>query len=283
MLPRRFRPTLDALEDRHTPAVSPGQAWIAMQNADAIMGTLRFFGDHLGEAKTAQQIQSIATYTTKLTVAARSDVQVLSDYRTELQGQISANPQLAGNLAPMLSQIASAQVNAAMGAVLARATTIGFGTPVTVVDPPPPAPPPPPGPITGLNPTDASGLTGTFPNPNDPNFKDLGDGVKIIDVALGSGTAAASGDKVSVFYTGWLAADGTQFDSNRTSGTPLRSPLQSGSLIDGFVEGVIGMKPGGIRDVFIPAVKGYGAAGSPPKIPPNADLVFEIKLLTPGT
>src|SRR5262249_51112221 len=138
-------------------------------------------------------------------------------------------------------------------------------------------PPPPPGPITGLSPKDASGMTDTFPNPSDPNFHDLGDGVKTWDVAIGEGTAVQAGDTVKVFYTGWLASDGTQFETNRT-GTPLNQPLAN--LIQGWQEGVPGMKPGGIRRLFIPSAKAYGVAGSPPKIPGNADLVFEIKLLS---
>ena len=278
MAPRRFRPTIDGLEDRLTPAADPFQVVSAAQNAEAIAGTLRYIGDHLAEAKTTKEIQFIATYATDLTLAARFDARVLSQYQAELQGAVNANPQLAGTLVPFLAQVTSAEVTAATSAVLARVVAIGFGTPPSVIDPSPPVPPPPSPPA--LNPTDASGMTDTFPNPNDPNFHDLGDGVKTWDVVVGKGDPVPQGGTVSVFYTGWLAGDGTQFETNRT-GTPLRTPLSG--VIQGWQEGVPGMMPGGIRRLFIPAAKAYGAAGSPPKIPPNADLVFEIKDLTPGT
>lgn len=284
MAPHRFRPRLDGLEDRLTPAANPFQVVIAAQNAEAIAGTLRYMSAHLAEAHTAKENQFIATYSTDLTQAARFDAAVLSEYRRELQADVNANPQLSGTLSSFIARVGVAEATAQAGAVLARAVAIGFGTPVSVVDPPPPAPPGPPSPpppITGLNPTDASGMTDTFPNPNDPNFRDLGDGVKVWDVAIGKGDPVQPGGTISAFYTGWLASNGTQFETNRTSGTPLRSPLSG--LIQGWQEGIPGMMPGGIRRLFIPAAKAYGSAGSPPKIPPNSDLVFEIKLLTPGT
>ena len=125
--------------------------------------------------------------------------------------------------------------------------------------------------------TDA-GMANALPDTSSSAFVALGTlGLKIRDVQTGTGTAATASSTVMVFYTGWLASDGTVFDSARTEGAPAEFALAG--LIDGFREAAIGMRPGGIRQVFIPSALGYGAAGSPPEIPANADLVFEIKLL----
>src|SRR5262249_34534120 len=124
---------------------------------------------------------------------------------------------------------------------------------------------------------DDSGMTNTMPATNDSHWVSGANGLKTWDVVTGSGTPVATGDKVTVFYTGWLASNGTKFDSRRSPAAPANFAL--GNLIQGWQQGLIGMKPGGIRRLFIPAALGYGAAGSPPNVPPNADLVFEIKLV----
>jgi hypothetical protein len=135
-------------------------------------------------------------------------------------------------------------------------------------------------PSTGPAPaiTDDSGMTGTMPDVNDPSWKAQADGVKLWDVRTGQGAAVQAASNVQVFYTGWLASNGTVFDSRR-SPNPLAA-FNVQNLIKGFQEGIAGMTPGGIRRVFIPSALGYGAAGSPPSIPPNSDLIFEIKLVS---
>jgi FKBP-type peptidyl-prolyl cis-trans isomerase FkpA len=106
-----------------------------------------------------------------------------------------------------------------------------------------------------------------------------------IDVTPGEGDAAATGDVVSVHYTGWLydqnAPDkrGAKFDSSRDRGQPFVFPLGSGRVIRGWDEGVMGMRRGGKRELHIPAFLGYGADGAGKVIPPGASLVFEIELL----
>jgi FKBP-type peptidyl-prolyl cis-trans isomerase len=92
------------------------------------------------------------------------------------------------------------------------------------------------------------------------------------DLVEGSGEPATAGSSVTLGYTGWLA-DGTEFDSGEF---PLT--LGTGQAIAGFDEGVMGMRLGGRRKLVIPPALGYGAAGSPPVIPPNATLVFEVEL-----
>jgi FKBP-type peptidyl-prolyl cis-trans isomerase FkpA len=98
------------------------------------------------------------------------------------------------------------------------------------------------------------------------------------DTTLGTGTEAATGKVVTVAYTGWLysatASDnkGAQFDTGTFSFT-----LGAGQVIDGFDQGVLGMKVGGKRTLLIPSGMGYGSTGSG-SIPPNAGLVFEVTL-----
>lgn len=96
------------------------------------------------------------------------------------------------------------------------------------------------------------------------------------DVAVGSGKEAVAGKVVSVNYVGTLK-NGAEFD--RSGGAPFRFPLGEGVVIPGWDQGVLGMKVGGTRKLEIPPDLGYGQAGSPPDIPPNATLLFEIELL----
>lgn len=101
--------------------------------------------------------------------------------------------------------------------------------------------------------------------------------LQIEDLQEGSGDEAKEGDTVEVHYTGWLT-DGTKFDSSVDRGTPFSFALGAGEVIQGWDEGVAGMKIGGKRKLTIPADKAYGQNGVGP-IPPNATLVFEVELL----
>jgi len=105
------------------------------------------------------------------------------------------------------------------------------------------------------------------------------------DVKVGTGTEATAGKIVSVHYTGWLydaaAPDhhGAKFDSSRDRGQPFQFPLGGGQVIQGWDQGVVGMKVGGQRTLVIPAELGYGARGAGGVIPPNATLMFDVELL----
>ena len=105
-----------------------------------------------------------------------------------------------------------------------------------------------------------------------------------IEIAVGTGAEAIAGKNVKVHYTGWLYSStaagnkGTQFETS-VGGTPFPFRLGANAVISGFDQGVTGMRVGGKRTVVIPASLAYGAAGSPPKIPGNSGLVFELELL----
>jgi peptidylprolyl isomerase len=98
------------------------------------------------------------------------------------------------------------------------------------------------------------------------------------DLIKGTGPAATAGSTVNVQYVGILYKGGKQFDAswNDGSGQPVSLPLSG--VIPGWQQGVAGMRVGGRRELIIPSSLGYGAKGSPPKIPPNSALVFVIDL-----
>ena len=100
----------------------------------------------------------------------------------------------------------------------------------------------------------------------------------IIHEAGEAGNKPAKGDQVSVHYHGVLTADGVMFDSSFKGGQPYQFPLGMGQVNPGFDEGVALLNKGGKATLFVPAALGYGAAGSPPVIPENADLIFYIEL-----
>ncbi len=98
------------------------------------------------------------------------------------------------------------------------------------------------------------------------------------DIVVGKGRAAKDGDQVTVHYVGVNFSTGDQFDASWDRGEPTSFQLAKGSLIEGWVQGMKGMKVGGRRKLVIPPELGYGAQGSPPAIPPNETLVFVIDL-----
>ena len=108
--------------------------------------------------------------------------------------------------------------------------------------------------------------------------------LQISDTTVGAGATAASGNTVTVNYTGWLydatAANfrGKQFDSS-VGKAPFTFKLGAGQVIKGWDQGVVGMKVGGTRTLVIPSSLGYGSAGAGGIIPGNTALVFTVDLL----
>lgn len=99
------------------------------------------------------------------------------------------------------------------------------------------------------------------------------------------GTEALNGRTAYVHYTGWLADakakdyKGKKFDSSLDRGKPFGFTLGAGMVIQGWDEGVKGMKMGEQRRLLIPSGMGYGARGAGGVIPPNADLIFDVELM----
>ena len=108
-------------------------------------------------------------------------------------------------------------------------------------------------------------------------------GLRYEDQEVGTGPEAVAGAMVEVHYTGWLNRNGEKgkkFDSSLDRHRPFDFRLGTGQVIKGWDEGVSGMKAGGKRVLYIPARLGYGARGAGGGlIPPNAELIFEVKLL----
>lgn len=102
-------------------------------------------------------------------------------------------------------------------------------------------------------------------------------GLMYMDLVTGTGPTPESGQTCYVHYTGWLS-DGTQFDSS-VGRDPLNFVMGAHRVIAGFEEAVSTMSVGTKRKVMIPPDLAYGSAGSPPSIPPDATLTFEIELL----
>jgi len=110
-------------------------------------------------------------------------------------------------------------------------------------------------------------------------------GLQTTTLKAGTGAAIGGGQIAVVQYTGWLyeagAADhkGKQFDSSRERREPFKFPLDTGSVIKGWDQGVVGMKVGESRRLVIPPELAYGDAGAGGIIPPGATLVFDVQLV----
>jgi peptidylprolyl isomerase len=102
--------------------------------------------------------------------------------------------------------------------------------------------------------------------------------LKIEILTPGTGAEAVAGKNVTVHYVGTLTT-GSKFDSSRDRGQGFTFRLGAGQVIQGWDQGVAGMKIGEVRRLTIPPELGYGARGFPPVIPANSTLVFEVELL----
>ena len=100
----------------------------------------------------------------------------------------------------------------------------------------------------------------------------------ITDVEIGDGKEAVKGALIMTQYRGFLA-DGTQFDSSYDRGKPFQCVIGTGRVIKGWDQGIMGMKVGGKRKLFVPAHLAYGERQIGKMISTNSDLNFEIELL----
>ncbi len=104
--------------------------------------------------------------------------------------------------------------------------------------------------------------------------------LQVIPLVEGTGPAVKEGDNLKVNYFGAVWGKGDKpFDSSFERGSPADFQLSKGSLIDGWVQGLVGIKQGSRVMLVIPADLGYGDAGQPPDIPGGATLVFVIDVL----
>jgi peptidylprolyl isomerase len=99
------------------------------------------------------------------------------------------------------------------------------------------------------------------------------------DLVVGTGKTAKVGQTITVNYVGVLYKTGKEFDSSWKRGQPTSFPLTPGGLIQGWVQGIPGMKVGGRRELIIPSKLAYGPRGTN-GIPPNSPLVFVVDLLS---
>ena len=102
--------------------------------------------------------------------------------------------------------------------------------------------------------------------------------LEIIDLIEGKGEPVPVGAKITAHYTGARCKDGVIFQSSHDFGNPVTFGLDQ--VIEGWQQGVPGMKPGGMRRLIIPSEMAYGSVRAAANIPPNSDLVFDIELMS---
>ena len=110
------------------------------------------------------------------------------------------------------------------------------------------------------------------------NGEKMSDKLIVKDTKVGTGAEVKAGDTISIHYKGTLQ-DGKEFDSSYKRGQPFVTQIGVGMVIEGWDQGVLGMKVGGKRTLIIPPELGYGANGAGGVIPPNATLTFEVELV----
>ncbi|MBD9676463.1 FKBP-type peptidyl-prolyl cis-trans isomerase [Pseudomonas sp. PDM18] len=102
--------------------------------------------------------------------------------------------------------------------------------------------------------------------------------LQIEDIVVGDGKTVVKGALITTQYKGTLE-DGTVFDSSWDKGRPFQCVIGTGRVIKGWDIGLMGMKVGGKRKLFVPAHLAYGERQVGAHIQPNSNLLFEIELL----
>jgi FKBP-type peptidyl-prolyl cis-trans isomerase len=133
---------------------------------------------------------------------------------------------------------------------------------------------------SGADKTVPAGQPDTFDEGKDAQGTKLPDGLQYVDLTPGDGPQVKPGQCVTIHYSLFLS-DGTPVESSRSGQGQgaFKFEAGGGKVIKGFEEGIQGMNVGGRRRVTVPPDLGYGAQGSPPKIPANSTLVFVIQVM----
>ena len=296
MAETRFRPTVYALDQRDVPAsgVTPAQVFAAAGYVAQFPSVLTYFEDNLEVARLGGAGPALLTAADN----NRAAVNTLTNFIRDCQEASAINPAAADLLNSLAGGAGVLIVQASSNAGAADSLAFRLGSPRVPPPPPPPTgqgnsnigsnddqnPPtsPPVTPGTPAPSTDGSALATTLPNLSDSGFVSVGtQGLRQRDVRVGEGATATSTSRVTVRYRGFLASDGTSFDNNVGTGSPLSATLgPTPTVIQGFAQGVTGMRVGGIREIFIPSALGYGSTGAGSSIPPNSDLVFAVQLVS---
>lgn len=145
--------------------------------------------------------------------------------------------------------------------------------------------------VTAATSTTTLDLTATTLDPNAPTTTvppkpevsipaELPTELTVTPITEGSGPAAAVGDTLDVHYIGYLSADGTVFDNSYDRGEPIQLTLGSGSVIEGWEEGLVGVQAGGRYQIDIPAELAYGDVGSGDIIKPGDPISFIVDIMS---
>jgi FKBP-type peptidyl-prolyl cis-trans isomerase len=130
-----------------------------------------------------------------------------------------------------------------------------------------------------ITPTPSAGPA--TPPPVTGQIQHMPGGLEYIDIKTGTGAVVQDGSSINVEYTGWLQSNGKKFDSSYDhGGQTFNVTVGQGQVIKGWDEGLVGMRVGGTRRLIIPPSLGYGAQGSPPVIPANATLIFDVTVVS---
>lgn len=103
--------------------------------------------------------------------------------------------------------------------------------------------------------------------------------LEVTDIKIGEGAQAGHGSTVDVHYVGVAFSNGEEFDASWNRGTPLSFRLGASQVIQGWDQGVMGMRVGGRRKLVIPPHLAYGQRGAPGAIAPNETLIFVCDLV----
>lgn len=260
-----FRLTMESLDDRCLPSVTPDPVTTSIVHVQTVRAELEGVIEKLNEPKTAMTLGFLPNHLRSRANESQIAFDHLAAELDSLQKQVAANPGLASSLNERIGQVAMALHYASVNIVYAEFYALAYGAPARTIERPPSV-------------DDGVDFGNKLPfSLTDPSWQTVpnGNGVRIWDVTTGSGTTLANGTTFTANYTGYLT-DGTIFDS----GTLTNSTVGTG-LITGFSTGLVGMKVGGNRRIDIPADQAYGAnppAGS--SIPPNARLIFDVTLVS---